>query len=103
MMRFAGCAAFIGVLLLTPMWALLLMVAGNGLDARQGSWLFGVNGLCLLALAVAGPWLAARLARRWQPRAAPALAVMAALATTAVVVLLVLSVATLLTLAILTT
>lgn len=103
MARVAGSAAFIGVLLLTPAWGLLLMVAGNGLSERQGNWLFGINGLCLLASAVIAPWLAARLARRWQQRFTPAVAALAALAATAVGVLLALSIATFLTLAFLTT
>lgn len=101
--RMVASVTFFGVLLLAPAWTLLLMVAGNGLGERQGSWLFGINGLCLLALAVAGPRLAARLTRRWQRRYPPALATLAALAATALAILLALSAASLLTLALLTT
>lgn len=100
--RFAGGAMFLGVLLLTPAWALLLMVAGNGLGQRQGTWLFGVNALCLLALAVAGPWLATRLTSRWQQRFGPAIALVAALAATGALMLLALSATTFLTLVVLT-
>lgn len=103
MQRLAGAAMLAGVLLLAPAWAMLLMLAGNGLSERQGSWLFGTAGLCLLFLAVAGPWLAARLSGRWQRRTTPAIATVAALAATTVLLLLTLSAATFLTLVVLTT
>lgn len=101
MPRLASCIAFVGVLLMTPAWALLLMLAGNGLSERHGSWLFGLVGLYLLALAVAGPWLAGRLQARWQRRLPPGLALASALAATGVAVLLALIAATFLTLLVL--
>lgn len=99
--RIAGIVVFIGLLLLVPVWMFLTMLGGNGMSTRQGDWLLGIVGGVLLVELVAGPWLAARLARHWQARLGPAPAAVVAVFAAAAVLLLGLGVVTFLAFAIL--
>lgn len=68
MPRVAYLLALLCVCLLAPAWTLLVMVAGNGLHARQADAMFAGVGICLAGAAIAGPAAAAVLTRRWRRR-----------------------------------
>ncbi|MDQ3039187.1 MAG: hypothetical protein M3R16_05225 [Pseudomonadota bacterium] len=99
--RVAAIVAFIGMLVLAPCWMFLVMLGGNGMNGQQGNWLLGTVGVALLVELVAGPWLALRLAQRWQARLGPLQAVVAAVGVAAVLLLVALSLVTMLTFGIL--
>lgn len=92
--RVAVFALLVGWLVLSVVWLLFTLLAGNGLNGTQGNWLLG--GVCTYLLLVlgAGPWMVLRLARAWQMRLSPGLAALMAVCGIGIAALLGLAVLT---------
>jgi len=92
--RIAAGVTLACMLTLAPAWILLTLLGANGMSTRQGDVLLVGVGGCLLAMSVAAPWLAMRLARAWQLRVPDALAAIAGIGVAMLVAVVILTLAT---------